>query len=276
MAEILNARPGHYNGWIEPESAANTSPGCQPTFPRNNCTQTKSGHLWELDDTTGRERIRLQHGKKETFFEMQPNGDEVHKIFGDGYEIVTHNKNVLIKGRCNITINGDCDINIKGDKTEYIEGNYEIHVGKSFTQTVVGYTSIYSNNDMHIGAGSSLEGTLTVSAGDCLYVESDLTVDGEVSATKMTSSTRVDAGTGISAGPLGFVSPLGGISVGPAAPVAIPGCVVASLNSTALVSMNAPTAEWGLSISMWMQDVVNTIQHNLHTHGTPPPDLPFL
>lgn len=269
-------KPKDYHGWFTPESAANTSPGCQPEYPHNNCTQTPSGHIFELDDTKGRERVRLQH-RSGTFIEMHPNGDEVHKVYGDGYEITVKDKNILVKGKCNITIEGDADINIKGDKTEYIEGNYELHVGKSFTHTTEGESRIFSTGDMHIGAGNFLDGTLTISAGDCLYIESDAHVEGEVTAAKIMSQGRIDAGTGVSAGPLGFISPLGGISVGPAFPVAVPGCVNASLSSTALVSMQAPLGTWGTSLSMLMGDIVNSLQFDLHTHAiTPPPVNKFL
>ena len=79
--------------WTEPESAANTD--YQPVYPYNSVTQSESGHSLELDDTPGRERVRLQHGTGNTFIEMQATGDEIHKIFGNGYEIVLKNKNVL-------------------------------------------------------------------------------------------------------------------------------------------------------------------------------------
>jgi hypothetical protein len=61
-------------------------------YPYNDAKQTESGHLFEMDDTPTRERIRLQHGKSLTFIEMQPNGDQVHKVFGDDYEITIKNK----------------------------------------------------------------------------------------------------------------------------------------------------------------------------------------
>ena len=263
-------KPEGYHGWIEPESAANTTPGCQPVFPQNNCTQTPSGHIFELDDTTGRERIRLNH-RSGTFIEMHPNGDEVHKVYGNGYEITIKDKNILVKGRCNITIEGDADINIKGDKTEVIEGNYELHVGGSFVQTCDGETQVYSAGDMTIGAGSNLEGMITMRAGDCVYVDSDVAVDGELTSTKLTSTTRIDAGFGISAGPGGFYTALGGVSAGIPGPNAVPGTI------TAATSMQSPLGEWGLSSAMWMTDVINLIKHNIHIHGgTPPPAPPMV
>ena len=108
-------QPKFFTGWTEPESAANTD--YPPQAPYNTITATESGHTFELDDTKGRERVRLAH-RSGTFIEMHPNGDEVHKIYGKGYEITIKDKNVLVEGNCNITINGDANINVKGDKVE--------------------------------------------------------------------------------------------------------------------------------------------------------------
>ena len=96
--------PANYRGFFEPESAANTVN--QPTYPYNNVKQTRSGHMFEMDDTKGRERVRLQH-RTGTFIEMHPDGSEVHKVFGDGYEITVKDKHVQILGKCIVEIVGD-------------------------------------------------------------------------------------------------------------------------------------------------------------------------
>jgi hypothetical protein len=59
---------------------------------------------------------------------MHPNGDEVHKVYGDGYEITIKNKNVLIKGTCNITIEGDSNLHVLGDVIEKVDGSYTLDV----------------------------------------------------------------------------------------------------------------------------------------------------
>ena len=115
-------KPDFFKGWTEPESAANTA--YPPDFPSNHVMATASGHSLEMDDSKDRERVRLAH-RTGTFIEMHPNGDEVHKVYGDGYEITIKDKNVLIQGTCSVTIEGDSLVNVKGDKVEYIEGNYD-------------------------------------------------------------------------------------------------------------------------------------------------------
>jgi hypothetical protein len=263
----MSTKPSFYKGFFEPESAANTD--YQPEYRYNNITQTPRGHSFEMDDTPTRERVRLSH-RSGTFIEMHPNGDEVHKVFGDGYEITIKDKNVLIKGSCNIVIEGDCNMHVQGDKIETIDGNLEQHVKGNFTQVVDKTTSITSQGDMEITAGVSALGTLQISTGDHMSISGDLSVKGEIVGDKIASITRVDAGTGVSAGPLGFVTMLGGLSVG--IPVAVPQQILCSTNISAgtfvnaAVSVNAPTGNFGLMSAMLMTDKVNTNLYNIHTH----------
>lgn len=134
-----------WNTIIEPISSANTANS--PTFPYCNGIQTESGHSFEMDDTTDRERIRIHH-RSNTFIEMHPNGDEVHKIYGDGYEIVLKNKKVLVEGSCTVVVNGNAAVKVKGDSFTSIEGNC--------TQTVEGDCNISSKGDLSISASEKL------------------------------------------------------------------------------------------------------------------------
>lgn len=220
------AVPDGYTGWFEPESAANDK--VQPVYPYNNLQQTESGHSFEMDDTPSRERVRLQH-RSGTFIEMHPNGDEVHKVYGDGYEITIKNKNVLVEGNCNMVVNGDCNINIKGDKIEQIEGNYELRVMGNYSAIFEKTSVLTSIGDMTLTAGAGLLGTMTINTGDHFYLGGDLSVGGELIADKITSHGRIDAWGGVRAGAQGFVTPTGGISVGwpsPAFAYALPGKII--------------------------------------------------
>jgi hypothetical protein len=257
-------------GWLEPESAANRDN--PPKYPHNHVTQTDSGHMFEMDDTPDRERIRLAH-RSGTFIEMHPNGDEVHKVYGDGYEITIKNKNVLIKGDCNITIDGDTTVHIKGDKKEYVEGNYDILVDGNFSQVVKGESKIISEQMTTLGSQNTLTGRLKLLTGESLHLSGDLHIDGELTADKIFSETRVDAALGMSAGPYGFVTLTGGFACG--YPVAVP----FQVNASAMV--NSPVANFGLMSAILMTDVVNRTIYNMHFHICPdgrtsPPTIPMV
>ena len=123
----MSTKPDIYSGWFEPESAANTD--FQPEYRYNHTIETPRGHLFEMDDTPDRERIRISH-RANTFIEIAPNADGTFKIFGDGYQIVMGDYNVSVgvddgqnAHKMNITVYGDVNMRVTGDKVETIEGN---------------------------------------------------------------------------------------------------------------------------------------------------------
>lgn len=96
-------------------------------YPNNKVIETTSGHIVELDDTEGAERIRLYH-KSGSFVEMHPNGDVVqsHK---NRWQITTGNDSARVTGDVNIFVDGNANLtcpstNITGDVN--IEGNLNI------------------------------------------------------------------------------------------------------------------------------------------------------
>jgi hypothetical protein len=230
--------------WTQPESAANAD--TQPEFPYNNIQQSESGHSFEMDDTPTRERVRISH-RSGTFIEMQPNGDEVHKVYGTGYEITVKGKNVEINGTCNITINGDSNIHVLGNKNEKIDGNYNLQVVGDMVARAAGTNGmqLISDNDMTIQSSSSSTGAMYLSAGDHIYMASDLEVGGAISGDTISAESRINAGTGLYAGPLGVYS------VGPI---------------TSLILVQAPLGQFGIMEATLMTDTINSNIYNTHTH----------
>ena len=253
------------SGWTEPESAVNEFN--QSIYPYYDVKITDGGHLFAMDDTPGRENIRLQHGKSYTFIEMHPNGDQVHKVFGDDYEITIKDKKVLIQGRCSVTVMGDCNMEVKGDYNLDVKGNYNLKVAGKYNANVVDDFEVVSQGDVSIQAGTDYAGAISLSATDVVQVRSDLNVAGAIQGDLITSKTRVDAGTGVSAGPLGFVSLTGGLAVG--FPSASFGDVRAlksgtfgfSVTTASLTSLFSTTIIGG---SIWESDVVNYILRLTH------------
>jgi hypothetical protein len=244
------------NSWTEPESARNTE--TEPIYPYNNIQQTESGHSFEMDDTPTRERVRLQH-RIGTFLEMHPDGDEVHKVYGTGYEIYLKGKNVLIKGTCNITIEGDANMEVKGDHNVQVAGDYNLLVGGKMNTRVVGDISQSSDGDMSITANENFGGAIRMAAADHVYIDSDLVVAGSASADLITAESRINAGTGLYAGLLGVYSQ------GPI---------------TSLVSVEAPLGTFGIMSAVLMSDIINKGIYNTHIHNSPrgptsPPLTPF-
>ena len=110
-------KPAH---WKEPHPQGAEESASE--YPYNHVWETESGHVFEVDDTAGAERIHEYH-KSGTFYEVQPNGDKVTKIKGNGFEIDMKNKMIYVGGDYSMTVDGDYYLNVKGNKIEHISGH---------------------------------------------------------------------------------------------------------------------------------------------------------
>jgi hypothetical protein len=264
------------------EPASPADPDHPPLYPHNQIFDSESGHSLQLDDTPGRERVRLQHGKSKNFIEMHPNGDQVVKVFGENFDITIGKKNVYVSGACNIVVKGNCSMQVDGDFNQEVNGDYNLAVKGKMNVRGVKDISIQGDSDVEIGANERFGGSLRFSSGQSLDLVSDLYVSGSITCDSLTAESRVNAGMGVYAGPFGFTSSLGGLSLGiptPATPVATPGCINIVGSMTALGSVNAPVgnflklnaglASHGISSSILGADLINDIFYNFHIHPTP-------
>jgi hypothetical protein len=265
-------------GWTLPESASNVDE--RPQYPYNKTFQTESGHTIEIDDTPGRERIRVAHRTK-SYMEMHPDGDFVVKSVKNGYEVTGGKKLVKINGICNVTIEGDSIVHVKGNKFEKIDGDYKLTVNGDFTAYSPKKVSLMSDDVVQLGGGSTLGlGRVVIGSASSLTLNGDLRVRGEIIGDMITSNGRVDAATGVSAGPLGFVSVLGGLSIG--IPLAVPGTIncIGIINGTIMVT-SPLLGSFTIMTSTWMTDTINTTLYGIHNHIAPkgptsPPLVPML
>jgi len=118
--------------------AADTSPYTSAEYPYNHVYESESGHLFEIDDTSGGERLLRQH-KSGTYEEIVADGTKTVKVFGDNYELTAGANNIFVKGNINLTCSGT--------KRERIDGDYILEVGGNFTR------KIHKNEQVKIGAG---------------------------------------------------------------------------------------------------------------------------
>jgi hypothetical protein len=135
--------------WEEPNpksTIADANPYISAAYPYNHVFESESGHITEVDDSPGAERMFRQH-KTGTFEEIHPDGTMVTKIVGDNYEIVIGGENIVIKGSQNITVEGSVRELIKGDYIQEIEGNF--------------FQKIHKNHRVKVGAGQDGAGEPT-------------------------------------------------------------------------------------------------------------------
>jgi hypothetical protein len=143
LASVSDAATVETRGfWEEPHPKGITEdaePYISGVYPYNHVFESESGHITEIDDSPGAERLFRQH-KEGTFEEIHPNGDMVTKVVGDNYEIVIGSENIVIKGSQNITVEGSVRHLIKGDYILEVEGDF--------------FRKVHGNERVKIGAKS--------------------------------------------------------------------------------------------------------------------------
>ena len=117
-AQVSGTTGANYT-WSEPDSPY------QPKYPYNNVNETESGHVFEMDDTFGHERISMIH-RTGTFIEMHPDGSKVEKITKANYQITMSDDNVHIMGTANKTVEQNFNLLVNADGNIQIFGNVNV------------------------------------------------------------------------------------------------------------------------------------------------------
>ena len=159
--------------------------GEESIYPLNHVKVTESGHVFEVDDSPNAERIAQYHAAG-TFYEIQPNGTRVTKVVGDDYEMIMHDKNMVVKGNVSITVqgsdvrllvqadgdsgpgakggnmfietDGDLNLNVRGDMTTKVGGTvYEEYLSHHATNVAKDQSLIVNNDRIETIIGDHVE-----------------------------------------------------------------------------------------------------------------------
>jgi len=93
--------------------------------PNNTVYESPSGHLIEIDDTSGAERIHIYHTSG-TFIELHPDGSAVYKTQGDDYKITQGDSYDLSVGARTSDFGGEYSQSVNGNKTVTLTGKYTL------------------------------------------------------------------------------------------------------------------------------------------------------
>jgi hypothetical protein len=122
------------NALARGENTANNEPvGPEPTssfaaeYPFNKVIATKAGHIIEIDDTEGQERLHVFH-KTGSYFHIDKDGTIIKKSVKDDYEITVGNSTVYVEGNANVHILGNSSIKVDGDMDTEVGGKYTLKV----------------------------------------------------------------------------------------------------------------------------------------------------
>ena len=124
-------------------------------FPHNMVMETKSGHVFELDDTPGAERVHIYH-RAGTFIEMHPDGDVVVKSNKTSYHLSMGDFNIYVAGDCNVTAEKSIHMKTKGNFCLEVGGNANFNVSGTLKMEAKGESKFYSDSTTTI-QGSTVQ-----------------------------------------------------------------------------------------------------------------------
>jgi hypothetical protein len=111
-------------------------------YPNYFSWKTRSGHVFQLDDSQGKETITIQH-RGGTAIQMDHEG---------GLHITAHNgKYEIVFGEDRMTVSGAQDITVKGDASLRVYGDYNVTCHKDYNLSVLGNFNLAAkNHNRHI------------------------------------------------------------------------------------------------------------------------------
>ena len=105
----------------------NAKSNATPMYPFNKALYTESGHIVELDDTRGNERISVEH-RTGTFYEIDADGNEIHRVVNDNYTVICKDNDLFVGGNVTVRVVGDAKIHANGkvDIKGYNDGKIDV------------------------------------------------------------------------------------------------------------------------------------------------------
>ena len=104
-------------------------------YPYNQVQETSSGHVIELDDTPGGERVLLKH-RKGAGIEVRADGSVVISAVNNKVEVTGGDQTVIIEGHGNLVYNGNLNLKVSGDYNVDVGGNYNVNVAGNKETTI--------------------------------------------------------------------------------------------------------------------------------------------
>lgn len=186
-------------------------------YPYVHTQKSESGHIREIDDTPGQERL-FEYHRSGTYQEINADGRRVVKVVNDNHLVVVGNDETYIegsgrlyvKGNITITCLNDAYIDVAGRlevtssedfrlkaKSIYLEstgGNIEMYSAKALNTRSAANTSIYAEKNTNVLA----KGSMSVKSSENIAIEaansasiktkSEISMDSDAVLTNMGTS----------------------------------------------------------------------------------------
>ena len=166
-------------------------------YPFNTVEESDSGHLREVDDTPGAERIKETHSTG-TFYEIHPDGSRVTKVVKDDFSVTIGDKGVKIDGICAVHVVGQADFYCESDIKVKTENNATVTTKNNMFAVVENDLNAKVTRDALVRAEENVDviagGDMSIQAGgEILFKDSSATAANVDEIIKDTGDGRGNA-----------------------------------------------------------------------------------
>jgi len=125
-------------------------------YPLNQVRETVSGHVTEIDDTPGAERMLFKH-RTGSGVELRADGTVIISATNNTIRITAGDEKVIIEGDGHISYNGNLTMDVTGDFDLKVGGDYNVRVGGDKTEEVVGSSKqrVYRDKETNVHQNKS-------------------------------------------------------------------------------------------------------------------------
>ena len=147
--------------WSKPGAVSEVPMTARKSPPTNRVLQTRSGHMIELDDTPGEEKIKITDKSGNHILIDSTTKNEEHLVQNNKIDNVTVDKQETIGANKISDITNNKEETIGGNKTSDITGDKTETVGGDWMITVVGNATIKATNIFLDDKVSTPDGVIT-------------------------------------------------------------------------------------------------------------------
>ena len=151
--------------------------------PLNQVKRTVSGHVQEIDDTPGRERMLFRH-KTGAGVEMRADGTVVINATNNSIRVAAGSEKVIIEGDGDIVYHGNLNLRVDGDFDLDVGGNFTVTAGGDMEEDIKGGYRQDVNNNHQTFVNRNVSKTIT-------GTETNLVLGDQNNIVKRNQSTTV-------------------------------------------------------------------------------------
>lgn len=104
-------------------------------YPFNQVQESKSGHVIEIDDTPGGERVLVKH-RSGSGLELRADGSILFSSTNNKVEITGGDHTVIVEGTGNLVYHGNLNLHVTGDYNVTVDGNYNVKTAGNHTEEI--------------------------------------------------------------------------------------------------------------------------------------------